>query len=44
MASSKNLLTQNNKHRKIRDLLNGIVGFLEVAECKITLFAFGNVN
>ncbi|MDR3111393.1 MAG: hypothetical protein LBU65_17115 [Planctomycetaceae bacterium] len=29
-ASSKNLLTQNNKPRKIRDLLNEIVEFLEV--------------
>jgi hypothetical protein len=35
MASSKNLLTQNNKPRKISDLLNGIVEFLEVA--KITV-------
>jgi hypothetical protein len=30
-ASSKNLLTQNNKPRKIRDLLNEIVEFLDVA-------------
>jgi DNA-directed RNA polymerase delta subunit len=30
-ASSKNLLTQNNKPRKISDLLNEIVEFLEVA-------------